>query len=55
MFDEASMLSIPQMLWPVKHVRENDSGVRLAGGGAQDRSVERGDALCIVERSGNIR
>ncbi|MBV8226686.1 MAG: AAA family ATPase, partial [Verrucomicrobia bacterium] len=53
--DEASMLSIPQMLWLVKHARENDSRVLLAGDSAQHRSVERGDALRILEQSGNVR
>ena len=50
-----SMLSIPQMLWLVKHARENDSRVLLAGDSAQHRSVERGDALRILEQSGNVR
>jgi ATP-dependent exoDNAse (exonuclease V) alpha subunit len=53
--DEASMLSVPQMLWLVKHARENDSRVLLAGDRAQHRSVERGDALRILEQSGTIR
>jgi len=42
--DEASMLSIPQMLWLVKHAREHHSRVLFAGDSAQHRSVERGDA-----------
>jgi hypothetical protein len=49
------MLSVPQMLWLVKHARENDSRVFLAGDSAQHRSVERGDALRILEQSGAIR
>jgi ATP-dependent exoDNAse (exonuclease V) alpha subunit len=53
--DEASMLSVPQMLWLVKHSRENDSRVLLAGDSAQHRSVEPGDALRILEQSGTIR
>src|SRR6516162_9141240 len=53
--DEASMLSVPQMLWLVKHARENDSRVLLAGHSAQHRSVERGDALRILEQSGSVR
>jgi ATP-dependent exoDNAse (exonuclease V) alpha subunit len=53
--DEASMLSVPQMLWLVKHARENDSRVLLAGESAQHRSVERGDALRILEQSGAVR
>ena len=53
--DEASMLSIPQMLWLVKHARENDSRVLLVGDSAQHRSVERGDALRILEQSGSVR
>jgi AAA domain len=53
--DEASMLSVPQMLWLVKHVRENDSRVLLVGDSAQHRSVERGDALRILEQSGSVR
>jgi hypothetical protein len=53
--DEASMLSVPQMLWLVKHVRESDSRVLLVGDSAQHRSVERGDALRILEQSGSVR
>ena len=53
--DEASMLSIPQMLWLVKHAGENDSRVLLVGDSAQHRSVERGDALRILEQSGSVR
>jgi predicted nucleic acid-binding protein len=53
--DEASMLSIPQMLWLVKHTRENPSRVLLVGDSAQHRSVERGDALRILEQSGSVR
>ena len=53
--DEASMLSIPQMLWLVKHARENDSRVLLVGDSAQHRSVERGDALRILEQSSSVR
>ena len=53
--DEASMLSIPQMLWLVKHAQEKDSRVLLVGDSAQHRSVERGDALRILEQSGTVR
>src|SRR3984893_13790909 len=53
--DEASMLSVPQMLWLVKHARENDSRVLLVGDSAQHRSVERGDALRILEQSASVR
>ena len=53
--DEASMLSVPQMLWLVKRARENDSRVLLVGDSAQHRSVERGDALRILEQSGSVR
>jgi len=53
--DEASMLSVPQMLWLVKHARENDSRVLLVGDSAQHRSVERGDALRVLEQSGSVR
>jgi conjugative relaxase-like TrwC/TraI family protein len=53
--DEASMLSVPQMLWLVNHARENDSRVLLIGDSAQHRSVERGDALRILEQSGSVR
>ena len=53
--DEASMLSIPQMLWLVKHTRENHSRVLLVGDSAQHRSVERGDALRILEQSASVR
>jgi AAA domain len=53
--DEASMLSVPQMLWVVKYVRENDSRVLLVGDSAQHRSVERGDALRILELSATVR
>ncbi|MBV8969722.1 MAG: relaxase domain-containing protein [Verrucomicrobia bacterium] len=53
--DEASMLSVPQMLWLVKHACESNSRVLLAGDSAQHRSVERGDALRILEQSGTVR
>jgi ATP-dependent exoDNAse (exonuclease V) alpha subunit len=53
--DEASMLSVPQMLWLVKHARENNSRVLLVGDSAQHRSVERGDALRVPEQSGSVR
>ena len=53
--DEASMLSVPQMLWLVKHARENDSRVLLIGDSAQHRSVERGDALRVLEQSASVR
>ncbi|MGA8654567.1 MAG: MobF family relaxase [Chthoniobacterales bacterium] len=53
--DEASMLSVPQMLWLVKRARENNSRVLLVGDSAQHRSVERGDALRILEQSGSVR
>ena len=53
--DEASMLSVPQMLWLVKYARENDSRVLLIGDSAQHRSVERGDALRILEQSASVR
>ena len=49
------MLSVPQMLWLVKHARENDSRVLLVGDSAQHRSVERGDALRILEQSASVR
>jgi AAA domain len=49
------MLSVPQMLWPVNHARDNDSRVLLLGDSAQHRSVERGDALRILEQSGTVR
>ncbi len=53
--DESSMLSVPQMLWLVKHAHENSSRVLLAGDSAQHRSVERGDALRVLEQSGSVR
>ena len=53
--DEASMLSVPQMLWLVKHARGNDSRVLLIGDSPQHRSVERGDALRILELSASVR
>jgi conjugative relaxase-like TrwC/TraI family protein len=53
--DEASMLSVPQMLWVVKHARETQSRVLLVGDSAQHRSVERGDALRLLEQSGTVR
>src|SRR5258708_9265157 len=49
------MLSVPQMLWLEKHARENDSRVLLMGDSAQLRSVERGDALRILEQSASVR
>ena len=53
--DEASMLSVPQMLWLVNHASENVSRVLLVGDSAQHRSVERGDALRVLEQSGSVR
>jgi hypothetical protein len=53
--DEASMLSVPQTLWLVKYVGESNSRVLLFGDSAQHRSVERGDALRILEQSGAVR
>jgi hypothetical protein len=53
--DESSMLSMPQMLWLVKHAKKNDSRVLLVGDSSQHRSVERGDALRILEQSGTVR
>jgi conjugative relaxase-like TrwC/TraI family protein len=53
--DEASMLSVPQMLWLVKYACESHSRVLLVGDSAQHRSVERGDALRILEQSGTVR
>ena len=55
MIDEASMLSVPQMLWLVKYARKSDSRVVLVGDSAQHRSVERGDALRILEQSDAVR
>jgi len=49
------MLSVPQMLWIVKHARESQCRVLLIGDSAQHRSVERGDALRILEQSGTVR
>jgi ATP-dependent exoDNAse (exonuclease V) alpha subunit len=49
------MLSVPQMLWLVKRARENDSRVLLVGDSAQHRSVERGDALRVLEQSRAVR
>jgi ATP-dependent exoDNAse (exonuclease V) alpha subunit len=49
------MLSIPQMLWLVKHAQKKDSRVLLVGDSSQHRSVERGDALRILEQSGTVR
>jgi hypothetical protein len=49
------MLSVPQMLWLLKHARENDSRVLLIGDSVQHRSVERGDALRILEQSASVR
>jgi ATP-dependent exoDNAse (exonuclease V) alpha subunit len=53
--DEASMLSVPQMLRLVNHARENVARVVLAGDSAQHRSVERGDALRVLEQSSSVR
>ena len=43
------------MLWLVKHAQNNVSRVLLVGDSAQHRSVERGDALRILEQSGTVR
>jgi ATP-dependent exoDNAse (exonuclease V) alpha subunit len=49
------MLSVPQIVWRVNHASENVSRVLLVGDSAQHRSVERGDALRILEQSGAVR
>jgi ATP-dependent exoDNAse (exonuclease V) alpha subunit len=49
--DEASMLSVPQMLWLVKYAREKGSRVLLVGDSAQHRSVERGEMRCAFSNS----
>jgi ATP-dependent exoDNAse (exonuclease V) alpha subunit len=43
--DEASMLSVPQMLWLVKHARQSDTRVLLVGDSAQHRSVAVGTMM----------
>src|SRR5260370_30118486 len=45
--DEASMLSVPQMLWLVKYACQNPSRGPPVGERAQHRSGERRDALLI--------
>jgi ATP-dependent exoDNAse (exonuclease V) alpha subunit len=50
--DEASMLSVPQMLWLVKHARENRSRVLLAGDSAQHRRQASPDGVTAVNADG---
>src|ERR1700674_1451504 len=56
MFPPATFrIFLPQMLWLVNYARESDSRVLLVGDSAQHRSVERGDALRILEQSSSVR
>ena len=48
------MLSVPQMLWLVKHARQGDARVLLVGDSAQHRSVERGDAMRVLEQRSSL-
>jgi hypothetical protein len=47
--------TLDAVLWLVKYVGESNSRVLLFGDSAQHRSVERGDALRILEQSGAVR
>jgi conjugative relaxase-like TrwC/TraI family protein len=52
--DEAGFLSVRQMHWLVDFALKNDSRVILSGDTKQHHSVERGDALRIMERAGAV-
>jgi conjugative relaxase-like TrwC/TraI family protein len=53
--DEISLVSVPQVLWAVQFARENDNRIITAGDEKQHHSVERGDAIRILEDSGSVR
>ena len=53
--DEAGFLSTRQMRWAVEFARGNDCRLILSGDTRQHHSVDRGDALRVLEGSGSIR
>ncbi|MBV9488655.1 MAG: AAA family ATPase, partial [Verrucomicrobia bacterium] len=53
--DESSMVSVPQMRWVFDYALRNGCRVILAGDSEQHHSVERGDAVRILEASLSVR
>lgn len=53
--DESSLISVPQMRWVFDHAARHGCRVILAGDSEQHHSVERGDAVRILEQSASVR
>ena len=53
--DESSLVSVPQMRWALDYARRERCRVILAGDSEQHHSVERGDAVRILEQSASVR
>jgi conjugative relaxase-like TrwC/TraI family protein len=53
--DESSLVSVPQMRWVLDYASRNGCRVILAGDSEQHHSVERGDAVRILEASFSVR
>jgi conjugative relaxase-like TrwC/TraI family protein len=53
--DESSLVSVPQMRWVLDHAARHGCRVILAGDSEQHHSVERGDAVRILEASYSVR
>ena len=53
--DEASLVSVPQLLWALRFAQENGCRIITAGDEKQHHSIERGDAIRILEDSGSVR
>jgi ATP-dependent exoDNAse (exonuclease V) alpha subunit len=52
---EAGFMSSEQMRWLLDHATQTDSRVILSGDTLQHHSVERGDALRVLEKTGAVR
>jgi conjugative relaxase-like TrwC/TraI family protein len=53
--DECSMVSVPQMRWLINFAQENGCRLITLGDTDQHHSVERGDAIRILQESGAVR
>jgi hypothetical protein len=53
--DEAGFLSAKQMRWLVKFVGDNQCRLVLCGDSRQHHSVERGDSLRVLEKTGALK
>jgi ATP-dependent exoDNAse (exonuclease V) alpha subunit len=53
--DEAGFLSTRQMRWAVDFAAKHDCRLILSGDTLQHHSVDRGDALRVLEESGSVR